>query len=123
MGSPPTIVARTADDLTRYHSKMMVIDDTLYVLGFNYTRLDIEKSRSFGVITADKRYRHRRAPRNRHAVRARGGGASGHRSATATVSFRSDGQYGCSERTPSADFTRRAGRRTDDRGRGRSFLR
>ncbi len=49
------IVARTADDLTRYHSKMMVIDDTLYVLGFNYTRLDIEKSRSFGVVTADKR--------------------------------------------------------------------
>ena len=32
------IVARTADDLTRYHSKMMVIDDTLYVLGFNYTQ-------------------------------------------------------------------------------------
>ena len=49
------IVARTADDLTRYHSKMMVIDDTLYVLGFNYTRLDIEKSRSFGVVTSDKR--------------------------------------------------------------------
>ncbi len=49
------IVARTADDLTRYHSKMMVIDDTLFVLGFNYTRLDIEKSRSFGVVTGDKR--------------------------------------------------------------------
>ena len=49
------IVARTADDLTRYHSKMMVIDDTLYVLGFNYTRLDIDKSRSFGVVTSDKR--------------------------------------------------------------------
>ncbi len=29
------IVARTADDLTRYHSKMMIVDDTLYVLGFN----------------------------------------------------------------------------------------
>src|SRR5262245_119892 len=26
-------VARTADDLTRYHGKMMVIDDTLHVYG------------------------------------------------------------------------------------------
>ena len=49
------IVARTADDLTRYHSKMMIVDDTLHVLGFNYTRLDIERSRSFGVVTRDKR--------------------------------------------------------------------
>ena len=49
------IVARTADDLTRYHSKMMVVDDTLHVLGFNYTRLDMERSRSFGVVTRDKR--------------------------------------------------------------------
>jgi phosphatidylserine/phosphatidylglycerophosphate/cardiolipin synthase-like enzyme len=49
------IVARTADDLTRYHSKMLIIDDTLHVLGFNYTRLDIERSRSFGVVTRDKR--------------------------------------------------------------------
>ena len=32
------IVARTADDLTRYHSKMMIVDDSLHVLGFNYTR-------------------------------------------------------------------------------------
>lgn len=47
-------VARTADDLTRYHGKMMIVDDTLYVLGFNYTRLDMERSRSFGIITADK---------------------------------------------------------------------
>jgi cardiolipin synthase len=46
-------VARTADDLTRYHGKMMLIDDTLHVYGFNYTRLDIEKSRSFGVVTDD----------------------------------------------------------------------
>jgi phosphatidylserine/phosphatidylglycerophosphate/cardiolipin synthase-like enzyme len=46
-------VARTADDLPRYHGKMMIVDDTLYVLGFNYTRLDIDKSRSFGVITRD----------------------------------------------------------------------
>ena len=48
-------VARTADDLTRYHSKMLLIDDTLHVLGFNYTRLDIDRSRSFGIVTSDKR--------------------------------------------------------------------
>jgi phosphatidylserine/phosphatidylglycerophosphate/cardiolipin synthase-like enzyme len=48
-------VARTADDLTRYHSKMMVADDVLHVLGFNFTRLDIEGSRSFGLVTRDKR--------------------------------------------------------------------
>lgn len=49
------IVARTADDLTRYHSKMMIADDTLFVLGFNFTRLDIERTRSFGVVSRDKR--------------------------------------------------------------------
>lgn len=48
-------VARTADDLPRYHGKLMVVDNTLYVLGFNYTKLDIESSRSFGVMTTDKR--------------------------------------------------------------------
>lgn len=48
-------VARTADNLPRYHGKMMIVDDTLYVFGFNYTKLDIEKSRSFGIITRDKR--------------------------------------------------------------------
>jgi phosphatidylserine/phosphatidylglycerophosphate/cardiolipin synthase-like enzyme len=47
-------VARTADDLPRYHGKLMVVDDELYVFGFNYTKLDIEKSRSFGIVTADK---------------------------------------------------------------------
>jgi cardiolipin synthase A/B len=47
-------VARTADDLPRYHGKMMVVDDTLHVFGFNYTRLDIEKSRSFGIVTRDR---------------------------------------------------------------------
>ena len=48
-------VARTADDLPRYHGKLLLVDDTLYVFGFNYTKLDIEKSRSFGVMTRDKR--------------------------------------------------------------------
>jgi cardiolipin synthase len=48
-------VARTADDFPRYHGKMMVTDSRLHVYGFNYTKLDIEKSRSFGVTTKDKR--------------------------------------------------------------------
>lgn len=46
-------VARTADDLLRYHGKLMIADDALYVFGFNYTKLDMEKSRSFGVVTKD----------------------------------------------------------------------
>ena len=47
-------VARTADDLPRYHGKMMIVDDTLFVFGFNYTKLDIEKSRSLGIVTSDR---------------------------------------------------------------------
>jgi phosphatidylserine/phosphatidylglycerophosphate/cardiolipin synthase-like enzyme len=49
-------VSRTADDLPRYHGKMMVIDgESLHVYGFNYTKLDIDKSRSFGVVTRDRK--------------------------------------------------------------------
>ena len=45
-------VRRTDDDLRRYHNKIMVVDRaTLYVLGFNYTALDVDKSRSFGLVT------------------------------------------------------------------------
>jgi len=48
-------VSRTDDDLLRYHNKMMLVDrDTLYTFGFNFTRLDIEKSRSMGVATKNK---------------------------------------------------------------------
>jgi len=48
-------VARTADDLARYHGKMMVIDNAiLHVYGFNYTKLDIDTSRSFGIVTREK---------------------------------------------------------------------
>jgi cardiolipin synthase A/B len=44
-------VTRTADDLVRYHGKMMIVDEkTLYVLAFNFTHLDIDLSRSFGVV-------------------------------------------------------------------------
>src|SRR5436853_3140652 len=39
-------VTRTSDDLLRYHGKMMVIDrHTLYTLGYNFTYLDVFKSR------------------------------------------------------------------------------
>jgi cardiolipin synthase A/B len=49
-------VSRTADDLVRYHGKMMIVDGRLlHVYGFNFTGLDIESSRSFGVITKNKK--------------------------------------------------------------------
>ena len=45
-------VARTDDELVRYHGKLLLIDNKrLFVLGFNYTSLDIRRSRSLGVIT------------------------------------------------------------------------
>jgi cardiolipin synthase len=45
-------VSRTADDLVRYHGKMMIIDGRkLHVHGFNFTSKDIGHSRSFGAIT------------------------------------------------------------------------
>jgi phosphatidylserine/phosphatidylglycerophosphate/cardiolipin synthase-like enzyme len=48
-------VTRTADDLVRYHGKLLIIDRAeLYILGFNYTAIDLN-SRSFGVIVGDKR--------------------------------------------------------------------
>ena len=47
-------VTRTADDLLRYHGKFMVADDVLHVFGFNFTKLDIDKSRSFGIATRDQ---------------------------------------------------------------------
>ena len=49
-------VARTSDDLARYHGKMMIIDRReLYVLAFNFTYLDIDHSRSFGLAIGSKR--------------------------------------------------------------------
>ncbi len=51
------LVARTANDLVRYHGKMMIVDRrTLYVLAFNFTRLDIDRSRSFGLITTKQSF-------------------------------------------------------------------
>ena len=47
-------VTRTADDLARYHWKMLIADrEELHVYGFNYTALDL-KSRSFGLVTRDR---------------------------------------------------------------------
>jgi phosphatidylserine/phosphatidylglycerophosphate/cardiolipin synthase-like enzyme len=48
-------VSRTGDDLAKYHAKYMVVDNVLHVLGFNLTKLDILKSRSFAVSTKDRR--------------------------------------------------------------------
>jgi cardiolipin synthase A/B len=48
-------VSRTADDLVRYHGKMLIVDrNELHVYGFNYTALDM-KSRSFGLVCRDRR--------------------------------------------------------------------
>jgi phosphatidylserine/phosphatidylglycerophosphate/cardiolipin synthase-like enzyme len=52
-------VSRTADDLVRYHGKMMIVDGrVLHMYGFNFTTLDIEKSRSFGISTRNRRLVH-----------------------------------------------------------------
>lgn len=49
-------VSRTCDDLVRYHGKMMIVDNKyLHVYGFNFTGLDIAKSRSFGVVSKNER--------------------------------------------------------------------
>jgi phosphatidylserine/phosphatidylglycerophosphate/cardiolipin synthase-like enzyme len=49
-------VARTAGDLVRYHGKMLVVDrKELYVLSFNFTHLDIDRSRGFGIITRNQK--------------------------------------------------------------------
>jgi len=49
-------VARTADDLMRYHGKMIVIDGReLHLLAFNFTYQDIDRSRSFAIITRDRK--------------------------------------------------------------------
>jgi len=45
-------VSRTADDLARYHDKMLIIDGrVLYALSCNFTHLDIDHSRGFGIVT------------------------------------------------------------------------
>ncbi len=48
-------VSRTADDLLRYHAKFMICDGMLHLLGFNFTKLDVVKSRSFAISTRDRK--------------------------------------------------------------------
>ncbi len=49
-------LARSDDDLVRYHGKMLIIDRAVFVLmAFNYTRLDAARSRSFAIATRDAR--------------------------------------------------------------------
>jgi len=48
-------VARTADDLVRYHGKLMIVDRRqLYLFAFNFTALDTERARSFAVVTSNR---------------------------------------------------------------------
>ena len=50
-------VARTASELIRYHDKIILIDQrTLYVLSFNFTHLDIDHSRGFGIVTNNSKW-------------------------------------------------------------------
>jgi phosphatidylserine/phosphatidylglycerophosphate/cardiolipin synthase-like enzyme len=45
-------VGRTADDLIRYHGKMMIVDRRmLFLLSFNFVHMDIDHSRGFGIVT------------------------------------------------------------------------
>ena len=45
-------VARSPSKLIRYHDKVIIIDRRiLYVLSFNFTRVDIDRSRGFGIVT------------------------------------------------------------------------
>jgi cardiolipin synthase A/B len=45
-------VARSANDLVRYHGKIMLVDrKELFVLAYNFTRVDMEQSRSFAIAT------------------------------------------------------------------------
>ena len=50
------IVARTANDLIRYHDKLIIFDrKTLFMLSFNFTHLDIDHSRAFGLISSNSK--------------------------------------------------------------------
>ena len=50
-------VSRTATDLVRYHDKLLIIDSkTLFMLGFNFTYIDMDRSRSFGIVTQKREW-------------------------------------------------------------------
>ena len=47
-------LSRTANDMVRYHGKVIIVDNKkAMVLGFNFTSLDIKKSRSLGLVTVN----------------------------------------------------------------------
>jgi phosphatidylserine/phosphatidylglycerophosphate/cardiolipin synthase-like enzyme len=49
-------VARTADDLVRYHDKFLIVDRReLFLLSFNFTHLDVDHSRCFGLVTTNSK--------------------------------------------------------------------
>jgi len=49
-------VARTSDDLLRYHDKFMIKDrQEFFLLSFNFTAIDIDHSRSFALVSDDPR--------------------------------------------------------------------
>jgi cardiolipin synthase len=49
-------VSRSDDSWLRYHAKMLIVDGRqLHVNGFNFTWLDIDRSRSFGAVTTSPR--------------------------------------------------------------------
>jgi cardiolipin synthase A/B len=49
-------VSRTADDMVRYHGKMIILDSRIvHIYGFNFTGLDMQKSRSFGIVTKNRK--------------------------------------------------------------------
>jgi phosphatidylserine/phosphatidylglycerophosphate/cardiolipin synthase-like enzyme len=51
------IVARSADNLIRYHDKYLLVDRrVLYVLSFNFTHVDIDRSRGFGIVTRNRNW-------------------------------------------------------------------
>jgi cardiolipin synthase A/B len=48
-------VSRSADDLVRYHDKILLVDDRLlFVMGFNLTRADVSKRRSMAIATRQR---------------------------------------------------------------------
>jgi phosphatidylserine/phosphatidylglycerophosphate/cardiolipin synthase-like enzyme len=51
------IVARSGSDLIRHHGKIMIVDQSvLHLLSFNYTHLDIDHSRGFGIVTKNAKW-------------------------------------------------------------------
>ena len=47
-------LSRTANDMVRYHGKVVIVDNKkAMVLGFNFSNLDIKRSRSLGLITVN----------------------------------------------------------------------